>query len=235
MAALAFWYRDSVWVQSEPKGDSNIWGVENAGAPLMFEYVPADWGAGYIACNQRRVCGASMTADGMARVAVPAAMDVPRVLNMVVQDAHSRAKCLDDTCFAIHKHTSTMAAQVNQAEANLDVLKKGVASGGVQEIQSRLSALKQQIVGLEAAASELGKRENDMSATLDKQTSAVNQFATTWAQQKATLESTAGSEMMTAKDRETLEAKLADLEKRLNDRLGDVDEQLRKKCECSVQ
>lgn len=41
-------------------------------------------GAGYVACEGKRVCGATMTADGFGRWAVPSARDLPDVLNMVM-------------------------------------------------------------------------------------------------------------------------------------------------------
>lgn len=119
-------YGGSNWVQNQPTGQMNSWGVLRPGAPLKFSYVPATVGAGYIACEGRRVCGATMTSDGFGRWSVPSARDLADVLNMVISSNHNYAQYFDMTVDKIFERMNVIAAKLHRV--NLAVSRGGNAN-----------------------------------------------------------------------------------------------------------
>lgn len=88
-------YGGSQFVQNAPNGAKNSFGVMHPGSPLSFQYETAMVGAGYISCQGRRVCGATMTNDGFGRWSVPSAKDMADVLNMMTASNQSYHQYFD--------------------------------------------------------------------------------------------------------------------------------------------
>mmetsp|Transcript_4909 Transcript_4909/g.11626 ORF Transcript_4909/g.11626 Transcript_4909/m.11626 type:complete len:465 (+) Transcript_4909:114-1508(+) len=88
-------YGGSQFVQNAPSGAKNSFGVMHPGSPLSFQYESAMVGAGYISCQGRRVCGATMTTDGFGRWSVPSAKDMADVLNMMTASNQSYHQYFD--------------------------------------------------------------------------------------------------------------------------------------------
>jgi len=116
-------YGGSTFVQNQPTGQMNSWGVLRPGAPLKFNYVPATVGAGFIACEGKRVCGATMTSDGFGRWAVPSARDLADVLNMVISSNHSYAQYFDMTVDKIFERMNVLGTELHRV--NLAVSRGG--------------------------------------------------------------------------------------------------------------
>lgn len=107
-------YGGAKWVQNQPTGQSNSWGVLRPGAPLNFTYQPAMVGAGYIACEGKRVCGATMTSDGFGRWSVPSARDLADVFNMIIASNHSYCQYFDMTVDRIFERVNVLGAEVHR-------------------------------------------------------------------------------------------------------------------------
>merc|ERR1719331_3636249 len=95
-------YGNPKWVQNQANDTTNSWGVQKPGRILKFGYESASVGAGFISCEGQRVCGATMTSDGLGRWAVPSAKDIPEVLNMLTASIQKNTEYLEQTCNKIY-------------------------------------------------------------------------------------------------------------------------------------
>ncbi|CAK9017225.1 unnamed protein product [Durusdinium trenchii] len=110
-------YGGSKWVQNQPTGHANCWGVLRPGAPLNFSYVSAMVGAGYIACEGHRVCGATMTNDGFGRWSVPSARDLADVFNMIMASSQSQLQYFDMTVERIFERMNLLQSELRRSGA----------------------------------------------------------------------------------------------------------------------
>lgn len=120
-----------------PAGNCNIWGVQKPGKMLSFAYESASIGAGFISCEGQRVCGATMSSDGLGRWAVPSAKDIPDVLNMLATNLQNALEYHDQTAERIYekiaaslekgRHTpdTDHRSKLSDLEARINNLEKG--------------------------------------------------------------------------------------------------------------
>lgn len=126
-------YGGAKWVQNQPTGQSNSWGVARPGAPLNFTYQPAMVGAGYISCEGKRVCGATMTSDGFGRWAVPSARDLADVFNMIIASNHSYVQYFDMTVDRIFERVNVLSSDVHRLKL---ALSRGSGNAGAEAVQA---------------------------------------------------------------------------------------------------
>jgi len=122
-------YGGSQFVQNQPNGSQNSFGILRPGGALNFRYEPAVVGAGFIACEGKRVCGATMTSDGFGRWAVPSAKDLADVFNMMMAATQNQTMYFDATVEKIFETVSALQKEVRS-------LKAGGAGAAPQSVPS---------------------------------------------------------------------------------------------------
>jgi len=219
------WYGKSAFVTGKATNETNQWGVPKPKKVIHFEYKPADMGAGCINCEGKKVCGASMTSDGFGRWAVPAATDIPEVLNMTLKNARQYCDYLEKTNEKVFDQTATIAKELAITEEKLGVLSKGIESDGVHDVVRNLQAVQAKIESLEAEVAKGTNATQKLQTSVQQHEDEVMLLAKNLAGQKDALEASAQGKMVTAADLEKFRSEM-------DKRHAELDEQVKKKCEC---
>lgn len=232
-------YGDTFFVTAKP-GGTNKWGVKNpVGHDLRFDYQPADLGAGFIKNSQTnaRVCGATMS-NGGANWPVPDARELPQVFNMAAKNQRDFSAYLEKTLGVAYDETAKIAVGLKATTEQVDTLAKGVESDGFAALKQRSERLGAALSGLEEKKQKSDQDLDGLNKTLCAQRQALGELQEQLDAEKARHQQAKDDGLVLQSDLKNVQAKFDALQeevKQLKSGQQKHDEELKKKCECTVQ